>query len=98
MACSKCGEPGHYAPTCGRNTKSTQPSGAKRKAGAAAKRAAAPAPAALPAELPGGTVLEQLRARCDQIRQQLEGVKRLQRELEVVEATIEQLAEIEGGA
>lgn len=98
MPCSKCGESGHYARTCGRKAKSKQPSGAKRKAGAAAKRAAAPVPAAPPVPLPEGSVLEQLRARRDQIRQQLEGVQRLQRELEVVESTIEQLAEIEGGA
>ena len=94
MACKKCGQDGHYASTCGREPKGKKPGGAKRKAGASAKRAAAPAAAPLVLIDEPPAVADQLALRADWLRGQLARAEQWQRELDLIEKLISDL----GGA
>lgn len=97
MPCSKCGESGHYASTCGRKAKAkARPARPAKKAERAPAASAPAAPAVAVVE--GASVLDAMRIRREQLQAELQVVDQKRRELKLIESTIEELEKIGGGA
>lgn len=93
-SCGLCGGAGHNARTCPQRRKGAGPKATPDK-----RRA----PESAIAELrhptgDGGSVIDQLEARRAALRQQIESVDKLRRELEVLDGVVEELRAIAGGA
>lgn len=91
--CSKCGKKGHNVRTCDRAAKPKTAAAPRLRMPPAARPEMHETAAALAA--PEVSVLDALKARRAQLQDELTGIDRKKRELEIVESAIEQIEEID---